>query len=108
MAHRFLALIITAGVIACLIRARATELLSTRLARLADAWFLLLACQITLGAWVIWSNKAADIATAHVAVGAMMLAVGISISAICLRLWHSQRSTALPRRYLVSEEAHAS
>lgn len=26
--------------------------------------------QIGLGAWTIWSNKAADIATAHVATGA--------------------------------------
>ncbi len=49
-------------------------------------WVLLLACQVTLGAWTIWSNKAADIATAHVAVGATMLAFGISISALALRL----------------------
>ena len=86
MAHRFLALIIAAGVIVCLFRARATELRSTPLARFSDAWFLLLATQITLGAWVIWSNKAADIATAHVAVGATMLAFGVTISALCLRI----------------------
>jgi cytochrome c oxidase assembly protein subunit 15 len=107
MAHRFLALVITAGIIVCLIRARAAELLSMPLARWTDAWFLLLACQITLGAWVIWSNKAADVATAHVAVGAAMLAVGVSISAICLRLLQGQRSTELPRS-LVPEEARAS
>jgi heme A synthase len=50
-----------------------------------------------LGAWVIWSNKAADIATAHVALGAVMLSFGVSISAICWRI--SQRETdraALP------------
>ena len=108
MAHRFLALVIAAGVIACLIGARRGGHRFPALARLSDMWFLLLACQITLGAWVIWSNKAADIATAHVAVGAIMLALGVSISAICLRLLHSQRSTALLRRYFVSEEAHAS
>jgi len=108
MAHRFLALVIATGVVACLVRARAAELRDTPLARLSDAWFLLLACQITLGAWVIWSNKAADIATAHVAIGATMLALGVAISTISLRL--SQNSEAVPtqRSYLVSENLHAS
>jgi cytochrome c oxidase assembly protein subunit 15 len=106
MAHRFLALVISAGVIACLFRARALELRVTLLARLSDAWFLLLACQITLGAWVIWSNKAADIATAHVAVGATMLALGVTISTISLRL--SPRAEAMTaRRSLVSEKVPA-
>jgi cytochrome c oxidase assembly protein subunit 15 len=108
MAHRFLALAIAAGVIACLLRARAAELRATPLARLADAWFLLLASQITLGAWVIWSNKAADIATAHVAVGAGMLAIGISISAICLRLLQRNHPAPRPEEYSLAENAHAS
>ena len=102
MAHRFLALVIAAGVIACLIRARAAELRDTPLARLSDAWFLLLACQITLGAWVIWSNKAADIATAHVAVGAIMLALGVTISAISLRLSQSSEAALSQRRLSAS------
>lgn len=108
MAHRFFALVIAAGVIACLFRARAPELRATPLARFSDIWFLLLACQITLGTWVIWSNKAADIATAHVAVGATMLALGVAISAISLRL--SQFSDAAPTQpsYPVSEKVHAS
>jgi cytochrome c oxidase assembly protein subunit 15 len=72
MTHRFLALVLAVGVIVCLFRTRTTELRSTPLSRFSDAWFLLLVTQITLGAWVIWSNKAADIATAHVAVGATM------------------------------------
>ncbi len=54
--------------------------------------------QITLGAWVIWSNKAADIATAHVAVGATMLALGIAISAISLRLSQSFSGDMRPGR----------
>ena len=108
MAHRFLALVIAAGVIACLFRARAAELRDTPLARLSDTWFLLLACQITLGAWVIWSNKAADIATAHVAIGATMLALGVTISAISLRLSQSSEAAPTQRSYLVSEKLHAS
>ena len=55
------------------------------LKRLSMWWLILLLIQLTLGAWVIWSNKAADIATAHVAVGATMLCFGVSISAICWR-----------------------
>jgi cytochrome c oxidase assembly protein subunit 15 len=108
MVHRFLALVVAAGVIASLFRARAAELRDTPLARFSDTWFLFLACQITLGAWVIWSNKAADIATAHVAVGATMLALGVTISAISLRL--SQVSEAMPAQssYPVTEKLHAS
>src|SRR5437764_11137550 len=100
--HRFLALVIAAGIVVCLFRARAAELRSTPLARFTDAWFLLLATQITLGAWVIWSNKAADIATAHVAVGAIMLAFGVAISAICLRLEQSTSPVNAPRPVLMS------
>jgi cytochrome c oxidase assembly protein subunit 15 len=106
MGHRFLALVIAAGVIACWIGARRSVFFPS-LARWSDWWCALLVCQITLGAWVIWSNKAADIATAHVAVGATMLAVGVSISAICLRLARTHRSTAFLRQSLVPEEAHA-
>jgi heme a synthase len=108
MAHRFLALVIAAGVIACLFQARAVELRETPLARFSDTWFLLLACQITLGAWVIWSNKAADVATAHVAVGATMLALGVAISAISLRLSQFSRAAGGLRNYPVAEKLHAS
>jgi cytochrome c oxidase assembly protein subunit 15 len=107
MAHRFLALLITAGVIASLVRARSVELRDTPLAPLSIAWLLLLTCQLTLGAWVIWSNKAADIATAHVAVGAIMLAAGIAISTISLRFLQNPMATA-QRSHVVSEELHAS
>lgn len=108
MAHRFLALLIAAGVIACLIGARAAQLRDQPLARLSDAWFLLLAAQITLGASVIWSNKAADIATAHVAIGAIMLALGIVISATSLRLSQSSKAVLTHPSYLASEKLHAS
>jgi cytochrome c oxidase assembly protein subunit 15 len=107
MAHRFLALVIAAGVIVCLFRTRAAELRGTPLARLSDVWFLLLAGQITLGAWVIWSNKAADIATAHVALGAIMLALGVTISAISLRFSHSSGAAPTRRRDPVPESLQA-
>lgn len=108
MVHRFLALLIAAGVIACLIRARAAELRGYPLARLCDYWFLFLAAQITLGALVIWSSKAADIATAHVAIGATMLALGIAISAVSLRLSQSSKTATAQCSDFVSEKLHAS
>lgn len=39
----------------------------------ALVWMLLVICQIGFGAWTVWSNKAADIATAHVFIGATLL-----------------------------------
>jgi heme A synthase len=65
------------------------------LKRLSVLWVILVFGQITLGAWVIWSNKAADVATAHVALGAVMLSFGVSISAICWRI--SGTASALRR-----------
>jgi cytochrome c oxidase assembly protein subunit 15 len=108
MAHRFLALVIAVGVITCLVRSREAGLRGTSLAQWSDAWSLLLAGQITLGAWVIWSNKAADIATAHVALGAIMLALGVTISAISLRLVRSSEAAPIRPHHLVAEDLHAS
>jgi len=44
--------------------------------RLAWGWVALIGVQVGLGAWTIWSNKAADVATAHVVVGALSLVTG--------------------------------
>jgi cytochrome c oxidase assembly protein subunit 15 len=104
LTHRFVALVIAAGIIASLFLARRSGPNAGMLSRFADGWFLLLACQITLGAWVIWSNKAADIATAHVAVGATMFALGVSLSAICLRLLRDRPLLASSRQSPVSME----
>jgi len=42
----------------------------------ALVWSLLVAAQFFLGAWTIWSNKAADVATAHMALGALLFFLG--------------------------------
>ena len=86
MAHRFLAVVIAIGVIAFARRVRRDARHFAALQRLSMLWVALVICQIALGAWVIWSNKAADVATAHVALGAVMLSFGVSISAICWRM----------------------
>jgi heme a synthase len=108
MAHRALALAIAAGVMASLFAARKSGENAGLLSRFTDLWFLLLCGQITLGAWVIWSNKAADIATAHVAVGATMFALGVAISTICLRLRRSDQRMTSARNYPVPMEIAAS
>jgi heme a synthase len=86
MAHRFLAFVIAIAVIVFCFRVWRDARGFASLKRLSMLWAVLVACQIALGAWTIWSNKAADIATAHVAVGAIMLSSGVSISAILWRL----------------------
>jgi len=86
MVHRFVAVIIAIAIIAFCARVWRDAWGFSALKRLSLLWVVLVFGQITLGAWVIWSNKAADIATAHVAVGAVMLSFGVSISAICWRI----------------------
>ena len=89
MAHRFVAALIAIGVIACWFVLRSHRE-NEMLVKLSTLWVLFLGCQIVLGAWTIWSDKAADVATAHVAVGATTLAFGITISALTWRLHGSQ------------------
>ena len=91
MVHRFLALIIAIAIVAFCARVWREMRDFAALKRLSLLWVVLIFGQIALGAWVIWSNKAADVATAHVALGAVMLSFGVSISAICWRI--SQRET---------------
>lgn len=85
MAHRFLAILIGIAVIAFCVRVwrDAHEIAAFR--RLSILWIILFSAQFALGAWTIWSNKAADVATTHVAVGAIMLSFGVSAWAICWR-----------------------
>ncbi len=97
MAHRFGAVLIAIGVVTWAVRVwrDASDILVLR--RLTFLWLGLLAGQFLLGAWTIWSNKAADIATTHVAVGATMLSLGVSITAITRRLMFCGREHAAER-----------
>jgi len=95
MAHRLLALLIAIAIIAFCLRVWRDARGVPALSALSIFWVALVFCQIALGAWTIWSNKAADVATAHVAVGAVMLSFGVSISAICWRILHPKSGRAL-------------
>ena len=108
MTHRFVALLITAGVLSLWflfhrLRAAAPQ----NLIALSRWWVFFLVVQITLGAWTIWSNKAADIATAHVAVGATMLALGVSLVALTARSRTGRSTAPAAESSLISQEVHA-
>jgi cytochrome c oxidase assembly protein subunit 15 len=108
MAHRFVALLIAAAVVAYWASLRREPMNAPELRTLSTWWVFFLACQVTLGAWTIWSNKAADIATAHVAVGATMLAFGVAISAIALRVReHGSAAMAAARTSTIAAGAPA-
>ena len=79
MAHRAGAILILVAVSFCAWRARGI------LRRPALLWLALILVQATLGAFTIWRNKAADLATLHVVVGALSLVTGVLLTIIALR-----------------------
>jgi len=83
MAHRFGAVLVAIGVIWFFVSAHREKISPLR--GLSTAWLIGVLVQLALGAWTIWSNKAADVATTHVAVGATMLGLGAVICAFCFR-----------------------
>jgi cytochrome c oxidase assembly protein subunit 15 len=76
MAHRLAALAILILVAAC--AGQAWRRLGSRhaLTKLGACWLALILAQGALGAATIWFNKAADVVTAHVLVGALALTIG--------------------------------
>ncbi len=76
MVHRIAAILILGAVALCAWLTREALGTKSSLTKLALVWLGLILAQVALGASTIWSNKAADVATAHVLVGALSLAVG--------------------------------
>jgi cytochrome c oxidase assembly protein subunit 15 len=83
MAHRFGAVLVAIGVIWFFVCAHREKI--SPLSGLSTSWLICVFVQIALGASTIWSNKAADVATTHVAVGATILGLGAIICAFCSR-----------------------
>lgn len=81
MVHRIVALFIVVAVGICFAKTG----VGTPLRRIAGVWLGLILVQVALGAWTIWSNKAADVATAHVVVGALSLVTGALACLISVR-----------------------
>lgn len=92
MTHRFLAVLIGVAVILFCLRIAKDAGQIAAFRRLSILWVAFFLLQFTLGASTIWSNKAADIATAHVAVGAIMLSFGVSAWAMSARVLQTRTS----------------
>jgi cytochrome c oxidase assembly protein subunit 15 len=78
--HRLWALVIVAGLCATSVRLLRERSLPLFFRRCASVWMLLVGVQFCLGAWTVLSNKAADVATAHVACGALTLMLGVLLA----------------------------
>jgi cytochrome c oxidase assembly protein subunit 15 len=84
MAHRMGALLTLAAISVLAWRARKELGATAGLTRLSWVWLGIGVSQAALGAATVWSNKAADIATAHVVLGALsLLCAGLVSVATC-------------------------
>jgi heme a synthase len=91
MAHRMLALVILGLVAAVAWTARREQAQGSLLTKLTLAWAALIGLQAVLGAATIWSNKAADVATAHVLGGALSLLAGTVLSLAAVKSCATER-----------------
>jgi cytochrome c oxidase assembly protein subunit 15 len=85
MVHRLAALLILGMVAYCAWAARGNLGRATVSSQLAAVWLGVILLQALLGAATIWTNKAADVATAHVLIGALALALGTVLSLVSWR-----------------------
>jgi cytochrome c oxidase assembly protein subunit 15 len=93
MAHRAVAVLILAGVAVSAWLTRKNFGSKNPLSKMTLGWLVLILGQAVLGAATIWSGKAADVATAHVLLGALSLASG---TVITLTAWKSLGAKIVP------------
>jgi cytochrome c oxidase assembly protein subunit 15 len=86
MVHRVGAVLITCCILAAAAAMWLTRGSAPELRQWSAVWVSLVCLQVALGAFTIWTNKAADIATAHVAGGALTLMTGALLTAMSARL----------------------
>jgi len=85
MVHRLVAYTIFALVLVAAVQAWKQLGRAHPVTRLAVIWLALVCVQVGLGAWTVWSDKAADIATLHVVAGALTLVTGAGLTLISRR-----------------------
>jgi heme a synthase len=99
--HRIWAALIVAALVFTAVRLLRNHFLPVFFRRCAGGWILLVVVQFCLGAWTVLSNKAADIATAHVFCGALTLMVGVLLAVGLSGLLHYSHNgwshSGLPR-----------
>jgi heme a synthase len=99
--HRIWAALIVAALVFTAVRLLRNHFLPVFFRRCAGGWILLVVVQFCLGAWTVLSNKAADIATAHVFCGALTLMLGVLLAVGLSGLLHFSHNgwshSGLPR-----------
>lgn len=95
MVHRMVAVLILCAVVFCAWQTAKKFSWQHVLTRVSAFWLGLILCQVALGAATVLSDKAADIATLHVLVGALSLATGALLSIIAFRNSESVRRSAV-------------
>jgi cytochrome c oxidase assembly protein subunit 15 len=86
MAHRVGAVLITLAILVATAALWLTPGSAPILRRWSGIWTGLVFVQVLLGALTIWLNKPADVATTHVAVGALIFVLGALLTAMSWRL----------------------
>ena len=86
MVHRIGAVLIACCIIAATAGVWLTRNSAVELRGWSAVWVTLVCLQIALGVFTIWTNKAADVATSHVACGALTLMTGALLTAMSWRL----------------------
>ena len=86
MLHRLGALLVAIAVCGAAFVSFRHATLPASIRRVGLIWPVLIVGQILLGMYAIWTHKAADVATAHVAVGAASLVTGVMWIAMLSRL----------------------
>lgn len=92
MAHRGMAALLLVGIPAMSVWAARAGLGGAAVGGLSKWWAGLIFSQFLLGVFTVWSNKAADIATAHVVVGAATLVTGSFLWLIARKSARAQRA----------------
>jgi heme a synthase len=107
MAHRIVAALILASVALCALGALREFTWRSIVAMVAVFWLGLILAQVALGAATVLLGKAADIATAHVLVGALSLANGVLLCIIAAGFNHetARQAKALSRSDSGSENS---
>ena len=102
MIHRITAVLILAAVLWAAASTKKRLGWKQPLTKLSLVWNLLILSQVALGAATIWTGKSADIATAHVAVGALSLMIGAMIILSAQRSLEEAPAVALCEDYSLS------
>lgn len=95
MTHRAMALVILGFVATCFLKIRG-QCANCGVSKLTGVWLGLILLQAALGVITVLKNKPADIATAHVVVGAASLALGTLISMMLARLGQVRATETAP------------